>query len=520
MKTAAGSDKAGRKEWIGLGVIALPCALYSMDLTVLNLAVPRLSVDLRPTSVQLLWIVDIYGFMLAGSLMTMGTLGDRIGRRKLLLIGACAFGAGSVLAAFSTSAATLIATRALLGIAGATLAPSTLSLIRNMFHDSHQRTMAIGVWIASLSTGSFIGPLVGGVLLERFGWRSAFLAGVPVMALLLVAGPLLLPEFKDPKAGAVDLISAALSLGGVLSVIYGLKQIAQDGLAMSSVLSIVMGIVIGVVFVRRQRRLVDPLIDLRLFHEPGFGASLAIYTLASLVAFGVFVYVSQYLQFVLGLSPLHAGLATMPLGAAFIVGSTLTPTIARRLRPADVIAGGLILAAVGFAGLTRIGGAHDLVVVESGIVIFSLGLAPVFTVVNDVIVGTASPERAGVVSAISETGSEFGGAIGVAILGSLGTAVYRSVMAHAVPRGLDAAAAASAHDTIGGALAAAQRLPDPLRLELVGVARHAFTQAMDWVLIASAATALTTAVVATVVLRKVDAGVASDPATKLDDEAA
>jgi len=518
MQTGAGTAKAGRMEWIGLGVIALPCALYSMDLTILNLAVPSLSVDLKPTSVQLLWIVDIYGFMLAGSLMTMGTLGDRIGRRKLLLIGAGAFGAGSVLAAFSTTAAMLIATRALLGIAGATLAPSTLSLIRNMFHDSHQRTAAIGVWIASLSAGSFIGPLVGGVLLERFGWRSAFLAGVPVMALLLVAGPRLLPEFKDPKAGAVDLISAALSLGGVLLVIYGLKQIAQGGLQLRAGLSIVIGITIGVVFIRRQRRLVDPLIDLRLFRAAAFSASLATYTLASLVAFGVFVYISQYLQFVLGLSPLHAGLWTMPLGAAFIAGSTLTPMIARRVRPADVIAGGLTLAAVGFTVLTQIGGGHDLVVIELGMVIFSLGLAPVFTVVNDVIVGTASPERAGVVSAISETGSEFGGAIGIAILGSLGTAVYRRVMADALPHGLSTDAAAAARDTIGGALAVAERLSDPRRIELVGVARHAFTQAMDWVVIASAAAVLLTAIVAAVVLR--GASAESGAGTALDDEAA
>src|SRR5438132_6499572 len=201
-----------------------------MDLTVLNLAVPKLSAALKPSSAQLLWIVDIYGFLIAGSLITMGTLGDRIGRRRLLLIGAAAFGVASVLAAFSTSAAMLIATRALLGIAGATLAPSTLSLIRNMFPDPRQRTMAIGVWVTSLSAGGAIGPLVGGVLLEHFWWGSAFLIGVPVMGLLLVLGPLLLPEFREPDASRLDPISAVLSLIAVLAVIYGLKQAAQDGL--------------------------------------------------------------------------------------------------------------------------------------------------------------------------------------------------------------------------------------------------------------------------------------------------
>src|SRR5688572_9218570 len=293
-RRAAPSTKAGRREWIGLAVIALPCLLYSMDLTVLHMAVPQLSTDLEPTSAQLLWIIDIYGFLVAGSLITMGTLGDRIGRRRLLLIGAGAFGVASVLAAFSSSAEMLIATRALLGVAGATLAPSTLSLIRNMFLDPRQRTTAIGVWVTSYSVGGAIGPLIGGFLLEHFRWGSVFLVSVPVMALLLVLAPLLLPEFRDPEAGRLDLLSAALSLIAVLAVIYGLKQIAQDGLDWTAMLSIVAGVGLGVAFVRRQSRLADPLIDIRLFRVPAFSASLAVYTLGILVLFGTFLFIFQY----------------------------------------------------------------------------------------------------------------------------------------------------------------------------------------------------------------------------------
>ncbi len=481
-----------------------------MDLTVLNLALPSLSADLRPSSAQLLWIVDIYGFMVAGSLIAMGTLGDRIGRRRLLLIGAAAFGLASVLAAFSTSAGMLIATRALLGLAGATLAPSTLSLIRNMFLDPDERTFAIGVWVSSYSVGAAIGPLLGGVLLEHFWWGSAFLIGVPVMVMLLVVGPVLLPEFRDPDAGPVDLISAMLSMVAVLPVIYGLKRIAQDGPGWLAAASIAAGMAVGVVFVRRQAHLVRPLIDLRLFKVTAFSVSLAAYTLATFVAFGLFVFIGQYLQLVLGLSPLHAGLWTLPFAAAFIVGSMLTPVIVRRARPARVMVGGLALASVGFAMLTRVEGSAGLAIVVTGFVIYSLGLAPVFTLATDMIVGSAPPKHAGVASAISETGSEFGGALGIAILGSLGTAVYRSGMADAVRDGIPRDAAAAARDTLGGAVAIAEQLPDALGAELLGTARAAFTQALELNALISAAIAIAMAIVVAALLRHPATGAAPE----------
>ncbi len=477
-----------------------------MDLTVLNLAVPSLSAHLKPSGSQLLWIVDIYGFLVAGSLITMGTLGDRIGRRRLLLIGAAAFGIASVLAAFSTSAEMLIATRALLGLAGATLAPSTLSLIRNMFHDPAQRTVAIGIWISSYSVGAAIGPVLGGFMLEYFWWGSVFLLSVPVMVPLLVLGPMLLPEFRDPRAGRPDLISAALSLACVLPVIYGLKQIAENGLEMMPALSIVAGVAIGGAFVRRQQTLADPLIDLRLFRNTALSASLAMYTLATFIAFGGFVFIAQYLQLVLGLSPLQAGLATMPFAGGFILGSMLTPMIVRRFRPAFVMSAGSALAAAGFGLITQVEGTAAFAVLVSGFVIFSIGLAPVFTLATDMIVGSAPPERAGAASAISETGSEFGGALGIAILGSIGIAVYRGNVAGAIPVGIPPEAAEAARDTLGGALSVAGQLPDPLGAELLSAAREAFTQSLQLTGFISAVIALALAVMVLVLLRRVRAG--------------
>jgi DHA2 family multidrug resistance protein-like MFS transporter len=498
----AGQSKATRREWIGLAVIALPCVLYAMDLTVLNLAVPRLSEDLKPTSAQLLWILDIYGFLVAGSLITMGTLGDRIGRRRLLMIGAAAFGVASVVAAFSNSAEMLIATRALLGVAGATLAPSTLSLIRNMFHDPQQRTFAIGVWVTSYSVGGAIGPLLGGVVLEYFWWGAVFLLGVPVMVMLLVLGPRLLPEFRDPNAKPLDILSAVLSLIGVLLVIFGLKRAAEHGVGLLAVASVVAGVVVGIAFVRRQHKLEHPLIELQLFKSRTFTAALAVYMLATFAAFGAFVFIAQYLQLVLGLSPLRAGLWSLPSFAAFVAGSMIVPMLARRFPPAQQICAGLLIAAVGFAVLTQIDRANPLAVIVTGSVIYSLGISPVVILATDIIVGSAPVERAGAASAISETSSELGGALGIAILGSIGTAVYRMRMTNAMPNGVPADVGEIARGTLGGATAVAEQLPGQLGAALLGTARDAFVQAFVTTAAVNAVLVLATAVAATLMLRR------------------
>jgi MFS transporter, DHA2 family, multidrug resistance protein len=493
--------RAGRREWVGLGVLALACLLYAMDLTVLHLAVPRLSADLRPSSAQLLWIIDIYGFLVAGSLITMGTLGDRIGRRRLLMIGAGAFGLASLLAAFSTTATMLIASRAIMGVAGATLAPSTLSLIFNMFMDPKQRSVAVGIWIASFSAGGAIGPVAGGLLLERFWWGSVFLLALPVMALLLLLGPRVLPEFRDPGAGRLDLVSAGLSLAAILAVIYGLKQTAQDGFGLVPGLSVLAGLAVGLVFLRRQVTRADPMIDLRLFRIRPFSASLTTYMLSIFVAFGYFLFVAQYLQLVLGLSPLQAGLWSLPSGGGFILGSVLGPMVIHRFRPAVVMTAGLSVAALGLLGLTQVGGSSSLTVLVVSMGVVALALAPVITLSTELIVGSAPPERAGAASGISETSAELGGALGIAILGSIGTAIYRSAMTEGLPAGIPAGAAETARDTLGGAVAVAGQLPDRLGEALIDEAHAAFTRGLRLTTALSAIIAVAVAVLAASMLR-------------------
>lgn len=471
----AAPPKAGRKEWVGLGVIALPCLLYSMDLTVLNLAVPAIVADLKPSATQLLWIVDIYGFMIAGALLTMGTLGDRIGRRKLLLIGAVLFGITSILAAFSTSAEMLIVARALLGLSGATLAPSTLSLISNMFPDPKERTFAIGVWISSFSAGGAIGPLVGGALLTWFWWGSVFLIAVPVMILLLAVGPWLLPEYKDEKAGKLDLASAALSVAAVLTIIYGVKHLAVSGFDLQVVGATLLGVGLGAIFIMRQRRLAEPFIDLALFRERRLVAALGTYIIGVFAAFGTFLLTAQYLQLVMGLSPFKAGLVSLPSAVGFIVGSMLAPRFAGSFRPAHVMAGGYAIAAVAFVALAAAANMGSLPLFMVGYLVMSFGLAPIFTLSTDLIVGTVPPERAGVASGLAETSSEFGGALGIAILGSVVTVIYASTMG-----GFDATGVtAVARETIGGAIDEAARLGGNAGALLAAEARESYAYAFQ-----------------------------------------
>jgi len=482
-----------------------------MDLTVLYLALPKLSADLRPSSTQLLWITDIYGFLLAGLLLTMGTLGDRIGRRRLLLFGAVAFGAASLLAAFSSSAEMLIVARALLGVAAATLAPSTLSLIRNIFMDERERTVAVGVWIASFSVGAAIGPLVGGVLLEFFWWGSVFLAALPVMALLLVLGPVLLPEFRDPAPGRLDLVSAALSLLATLASIYGLKQIAAAGAAAGPLLALVVGASLAVCFVYRQQRLEDPLVELRLFRSAAITTAVAAMCVGVFLVAGTDFFLGQYLQLVFDKSPFVAGLWMLPGVAGLVAGSLLAPVLLARTSAAHVLTAMLALAAAGAATLTQLHADEGLAALVVGTMLIGLGTGAVGTIATAVVVGAAPAERAGAASAITETGAELGGALGIAVLGSIGAAVYRGDVAADAPSTLTSGQLATAKEGLAGALAVGGELPGRLGADVADLGRSAFTHALHLGALSAAIIAAVLAAASLFSLRGIRRGEGSEP---------
>ncbi|MGP3980122.1 MFS transporter [Streptomyces sp. KR80] len=501
-------SQAGPREWLGLAVLALPTLLLSIDVSVLHLAVPHISEGLNPSASEMLWIIDIYGFLLAGFLVTMGTIGDRIGRRKLLLIGSAAFGVASVAAAYADDPATLIATRAALGIAGATLMPSTLALISNMFRDPRQRGVAIAIWVTMFSVGIALGPVVGGALLEFFWWGSVFLLGVPIMALLLVAGPMLLPEHRDEEAGRLDLTSVALSLAAILPVIYGLKEIAKDGVSLLPVGALAVGLLVGVVFVRRQRTLDSPLLDFGLFGNPTFRTALVTMLLSMVVAGGTYLFVTQYLQLVGGLSPMKAGLYLLPAAFALIVTSILSPMAASKIRPAYVVAVGLGVSALGHVMLSLADSSSGIAQVVTGFAFVFAGGGPLIALGTDIVVGSAPPEQAGSASAISETSTELGMALGVATLGSVGTAVYRSGVE--IPAGVPDGAGTSAGDTLAGALETAQGLSSEVAAALVDSARAAFTDGMNVIGGIGALLALGTAVLVAVVIKIPATGAGED----------
>lgn len=506
--------RAGRREWWGLAVLCLPTLLTTVDINVLLLALPRLSADLGAGSTQQLWITDIYGFMIAGFLVTMGTLGDRVGHRRVLLTGAAGFTIASVLAALSSSTGMLLISRALLGVAAATVMPSVLALISRMFPDPRQQGAAFGIWGSSIMLGLLLGPTIGGLLLSAFWWGSVFLMGVPVMLALLVTGPSLLPRSRSADPGRLDPLSVVLSLGAILPFAYGLKELARNGWHPVALLSIVVGLVLAAVFVVRQRQLTNPMLDLTLFTHPAVGSVVLFGLVIGFIMSGTGLVITQYLQLVEGLTPLRVGLWMLIPTFAMIVGGNVGPAIARRVRPAYVIAAGLVVSAAGALILTRVNREAGLAAVVIGLVVVFAGNGPGSSLGNLLLMSSAPPAKAGTAGSLSSTGGELGLALGVAILGSVANAVYRGQVD--VPATVPAEGARAAGESIAGALSVAGGLPAPAGPELLASARDAFTSSLHVVSAITAVLFLGVAALVLTTLRHLPPTGATRPGAPID----
>ncbi len=497
---SSGQDFSSTRWW-ALTILTLPVLLMSVDLTVLSMAVPKLSEDLAPTGNQLLWIIDIYGVFLAGLLVLMGSVGDRIGRRTLLLIGAVAFGAASALAAFAWSPSVLIVARALLGVGGATLMPSTLAMIRNIFTDPVERQRAISIWVAAFAGGAGLGPVLGGFLLEYLWWGSVFLINIPVMAVLLALGPRLLPDSKDPNPGPFAPLSAVLLTSGILLTIYGLKEAGKHNWAMTSIAWMLLGLIVLAVFTVRQWRMRHPLIDVGLFRSLPFTVAVCANVAGVFALTGILYFLPQYAQLVLGKTPFVAGLWALPIAGAAVVGAIAAPRLSRTLKVGWIIGGGLLLASGGYYVLSYIGvdEAMARAFVGGGLVGLGVGLAD--TLANDVIVATAPPERAGAAAGISESAYELGGAIGTAVLGSIGTSVYRTELDTGLPQTLPPELAKAARETLGNAVHVARELPGEYAKPFLNLANNAFVHGMNDAFIMAAVVVGLAAAGAAIILR-------------------
>lgn len=471
-RPAQAPQRAGWRGWVALVVLMLPVLLVSIDNTVLSFALPAIALDLAPTSAQQLWIIDSYPLVLASLLVTMGVLGDRFGRRRMLLIGATGFGLVSALAAFAPTATLLIAARAGMGVFGAMLMPSTLSLLRSIFTDRDQRRLAIAIWAAGFSAGAALGPIVGGILLEHFSWGSVFLMAVPVLVPLLVLAPILVPESRDPRPGRIDPLSIALSLAALVPIVWSIKELAVHGPGGFTVPLFVAGAGFALLFVRRQLRLETPMLDMALFRRGSFSGAILVNLLSVVALVGFLFFVAQHLQLIAGLSPLQAGLALVPGLIAMIAAGLLVVPLARRFSSRIIVPAGLAVSVLAYVVIAVTAGEGQVLTLTLAFVALGIGIGMAETVSNELILSSAPPEKAGAASAVSETAYELGAVLGTAVLGGLLTALYRTNLV--LPPGIPADVADASRETLAGAVSSGAGLDPVLAQELQDAAAHAF----------------------------------------------
>jgi len=490
--------RVGWRGWAALVVLMLPVLLISVDNTVLSFALPDISLQLGPTAVQQLWIVDVYPLVLAGFLVTMGTLGDRFGRRQMLLIGATGFAAVSAVTAFAPSAELLIAGRALMGVFGAMLMPSTLSLLRSIFTHRDQRRLAIAVWASMFSAGAALGPIVGGVLLSHFAWGSVFLMAVPVLIPLLVFAPLLVPESRDPRPGRIDPVSIVLSMAATVPIVWATKETAVHGVGTVPLVLVVVGLTAGTLFVRRQLRAERPMLDMRLFRSGTFSGALIVNLLSVVALVGFLFFVAQHLQLIVGLSPIEAGLALVPGLAVMIAAGLIVVPIAMRAPARAVVPVALVFAFAGYVAVAFATESGSLAVLIGAFASLGAGIGAAETVSNELILSSAPAAKAGAASAVSETAYELGAVLGTAVLGGVLTALYRAHLV--VPVGVPDDVAVAARETLAGAVHAAGDLPAAVGQALQDAAASAFDQGAFVTALIGAALVVVAAVVAATTL--------------------
>ncbi|MFG2575538.1 MFS transporter [Streptomyces sp. NPDC048481] len=485
---------AGANRWVVLVVLCVSLLLVAVDATVLHVAVPAVTEDLRPDGIELLWIVDTYPLVCASMLILFGTLGDKVGRRRILLLGYALFGVASALAAFAGSAQTLIAARALLGVGGAMIMPATLSILRQVFPDRRERALAVGIWSAVAAVGAAIGPLLGGFLLEHFWWGSVFLVNIPLMLVSLPVGRLLLPESRGAGDGPWDVVGALMAAAGLFGVVLGVKRLGGGELGPFTVVPLAVGAVLIVLFVRRQRRRTHPLVDLGMFARPAFSTAVGCIVLAMLALVGLELIAAQYLQLVLGLSPLETGLRLLPLTFAAMAAGLAGARLLRGFGPRRMVCGGFLLTAAAVLVLTAMGGSDNAGLLLSGFLLLGFGLETTLFAAYESMLSEAPQEQAGGAAAIGETSYQLGAGIGIALLGTVMNAAYAPGLS-SVP-GVPASASAAAGHSLGEAYEVAGQLGGPAGAALRHVAKDSFVHGLHVTLLVSAGLLLLGAVMA------------------------
>lgn len=504
----------GANRWTVLIVLCVSLLFVALDTTILYVAVPAVTEDLRPGPVELLWVVDVYPLIAASLLILFGTLGDRVGRRRILLFGYGLFALASAGAALAPNPQILIVARALLGVGGAMIMPATLSILRQVFPDRRERAVAIGVWSAVAAVGAAVGPVLGGFLVENFWWGSVFLINIPMMAVMLLVGRWLLPESRGERNGPWDVLGAVVAALGVLGLVLGVKRIGsgEPVLGWTTLGPMVAGLALLALFVRRQRRRAHPLIDMRLFARPAFGTSVGCIVLAMLALVGLQLIAVQYLQLVLGMSPLETGLRMLPLVFAAMAAGLTGSRMLQALGPRLMVSAGFVLTAVAVLCLTTMG-THDRPwQLSLGFVLLGFGFQSTLFGAYESMLNEAPAAQSGGAAAIGETSYQLGAGIGVALLGSVMNAAYAPGLRHV--HGVPHRASAAAAHSLGEAYQVAGDLGGGARLALRAAARASFVHGLHVTLVASALLLLIGAAIALRLPRR-----AAEPSERADGEA-